>query len=873
MVVPAQVPGAPSTVIAVAGPAGSGTATVTIANPVSDGGSPILQLTATTTAGGFSCSPPRGTNVCHLTGLQAGVNYYIRATATNAIGTSVATGTSWFVVQGPPAAPTAVHVTTSSGQATVSWTAPSNNGGFTISSYAVTSNPGNLGCTSTGTSCTVSGLTNGTTYTFTVIARNSSGAGVPSVPTSPVMPVGVPGLPLSLSATGGVGQATVSWAAPASNGGSSITGYTVTATPGGATCATTLTSCTITGLEKGSGYGFSVVAVNALGAGAASIDWNSTLVLGVPDQPTMVTAVPSDGQATVSWMAPANFGGSAVSNYVVTASDATSPGRNGDGATCSYQVGVPEVDQCVIAGLTDGDSYKFTVVATNAIGDSPASSASASVIPAAIPGAPTSVSATMGSASALVTWSAPSFSGGAPLSYLAESSPGGFSCTSTTTSCTITGLVQGTNYTFNVTASNDVGTSLAGESPQYTSVSVPAAPGVATVVLGNKQATISWPTPTNDGGLPITSYSVNAVDSWQLDQQSGTTCSYVVPTDGSTSLNTCTITGLIPGDYYWFAVSAINAVGAGAAGSSAFIEAATTPSAPWNPAAVAGNASATVSWSMPYTSGLPLNGGSPVTSYLVTASPGGATCTYQVPTDGSPESDQCTVNGLTNGTSYTFTVSATNVLGTGPGAKSAAVTPMTTPGAPTAVKGVGAGQTVTVAWTAPASNGGSAITGYVVTSSNGGGSCTSTSTSCQVGGLSEGSSYVFTVTASNTVGSSAATQSASFFDAYTVPAAPTNVVATTVWTIAGEQQQTTVTWTAPVDTGGKPITAYTVTSDGSMYICYSTTTSCTFPAFKAEMYSGISVRMHFTVTATNQVGTGPSSLASPGTTWYGYPPA
>ncbi len=99
-----------------------------------------------------------------------------------------------------------------------------------------------------------------------------------------------------------------------------------------------------------------------------------TLVLGThlypPTAPGGVTAVAADGQATVHWDPPASDGGAPVAAYEVSAS----PGE----ATC----GTTGATTCTVTGLTNGTSYTFTVTATNAQGDGPASAASQPVIPA-----------------------------------------------------------------------------------------------------------------------------------------------------------------------------------------------------------------------------------------------------------------------------------------------------------------------------------------------------------------------------------------------------------------------------------------------------------------------------------------------------------
>lgn len=92
-----------------------------------------------------------------------------------------------------PAAPTDVQATAGDGAATVAWTAPEDDGGSAVTSSTVTAAPGGATCTTDGTTCAVPGLTNGTAYTFTVVATNEAGDSAVSATSAPVTPYGAPG--------------------------------------------------------------------------------------------------------------------------------------------------------------------------------------------------------------------------------------------------------------------------------------------------------------------------------------------------------------------------------------------------------------------------------------------------------------------------------------------------------------------------------------------------------------------------------------------------------------------------------------------------------------------------------------------------------
>ena len=180
-----------------------------------------------------------------------------------------------------PGAPTAVGAVAGNASATVSWTAPVSNGGSAITGYLVTSSGGQT-CTTTGTSCVVSGLTNGTAYTFTVVANNLVGASPASTATASVTPLASQTIGFGALAGKTVGMADFTLSATASSG---LTVAFATASTG---------ICSITG-----------TSVHVIAAGAcvitASQAGNASTAAATPVQqqftvsPALVVTTPTTG--------------------------------------------------------------------------------------------------------------------------------------------------------------------------------------------------------------------------------------------------------------------------------------------------------------------------------------------------------------------------------------------------------------------------------------------------------------------------------------------------------------------------------------------------------------------------------------------------
>ena len=712
----------------------------------------------------------------------------------------IAADNYWVDVQfGASPAPgpaTNVKAVAGNSSAQLTWNAPTTGG--PVTSYVITpylngaaqsTSAVNGSPAPTGT--TVTGLTNGSPYTFTVTATNPTGSAAASAQSNQITPSAaiVAFVQQASAHTPGAGSFGVTLPNPV------IAGNRIVVVSG----IWNSSNSTATGVTDTAGNTYTELLHFKASDGTEMSVWSAPITAGGGTKPTVT--VKTTGTADMAVSASEYSGLATASDASVLDKSAQNSGTTGgtgatvsSGATAATTSGNElvigaYVDSGFGDNLTGATGYNVRSNISN-VGDmeiltedqvSPTAGATpnasvgtgANTIwdiatftlkpgasgPPTAPAAPTGVTATAGNGSASLTWTAPS-NGGSPITsytvtpFIGATAQSPVTVSPPVTNAAVTGLTNGTPYTFKVSATNSVGTSVQSAASNSVTPSGPTAPGAPTNVTasaGNGSATVSWTAPSSNGGSPITSYTVTP-------STGGVAGTPVQVAGTATSTN---VTGLTNGSAYTFTVTATNAIDTGPASApsnSVTPSAPTAPGAPTNVTASAGNGSATVSWTAPSS-----NGGSPITSYTVTPSTGGVAGT---PVQVAGTATSTNVTGLTNGSAYTFTVTATNAIDTGPAsAPSNSVTPSapTAPGAPTNVTASAGNGSATVSWTAPSSNGGSPITSYTVTPFIGSTAQTPVlvngsppSTSTTVIGLLNGTSYTFTVIATNAIGSGAA---------------------------------------------------------------------------------------------------------------------
>lgn len=457
-----------------------------------------------------------------------------------------------------------------------------------------------------------------------------------------------------------------------------------------------------------------------------------------PDPPGKPTTVITGVGSVAVTVTPPDAGPTADS-YTVSADPS--------GATCTVAA-TTKPPSCSITGLDPNTQYAFTATAANPAGTSEASPATDNVYPNLVPSIPGKpVSTVTGSGIVAVSVSpAESGSGGVPTSYTVTANPGGQSCkVAAATSllpCTVIGLDPDLSYRFTTTATDSAGTSSASEPSDLTFPGSPGTPGKPVVVAtGSGSVAITVVPPAVDSGGPVFSYTV-------ISDPGDGSCTIAAATNPLT----CSISGLNKDSPYSFSVAATGPGGNSRwSSSSTWVTPNLVPGVPGKPnAIVTNNGSVAVTFAA-----APVDSGGEPDTYTVTASPGGQNCMAAA----SANPLGCTVTALDPYTAYTFTATATDSAGTSVASEpsdSIIPGPPGTPGIPgVAVTGSGV---VAITVVPPAVDSGGPVTSYMVISDPGDESCTVSAATnpqtCSISGLTVGSPYSFSVTATGPAGTS-----------------------------------------------------------------------------------------------------------------------
>lgn len=712
-----------------------------------------------------------------------------------------------------PAAPVLSNATYTS--LAVNFTAPTSDGGDTITAYSVEYSSNNFATWETATSTltsasapyVINNLTPSTAYRVRVKARNSVGTSLASQVSAPLItqtPT-APGAPTAVSVALATNTSvTLAFTAPGSNGGATIESYTAISTPDSVVAyssGSSSGSVTLTGLRPGITYSFSVRAGNSAGRSLAS----NSLTLKIPKSPVLGTwpNISKSKSDAPFRLTPPSESYTAAGSFVYTSSNPGIVSISGETVT------VVQSGSAVITATfypSDTATYLSGVTKTMTISVSAAlnSIIFGSISSRAITSGKFNLTATaLGGTITYTTTSSASIctvtNGGAVSMF----SPG---------TCAITASTLGNA---NYGAATDVTQNL------IITAAPPGAPTLTSVSVGGTDAstatsgyaTLQFTANTENGGS-ITSYTLTATPA---------TGSVVTKTvNGAAGTRTESITALSLGVAYTFSVTAYNGGTAGGgtsvASNSVSKTPAANPNAPTNLRVTSGNTTLTANWTPPTS----LGGGS-WDSYRIFIKRSSDSSFPDTPTAvvETQTASSYIFTGLTNGVAYDIKIWVkTTSFTTELLANTAAVylIPATVPSAPRIALAQTDSVTVSASW-ASNGDGGSALTGYSLTLSSG--TCSfsfvsgTTSYSCAISGLTPGVTVTASLVASNLIGVSTATSAN--INYVTLVGAPTSIVVTN-----GDGQASLA---FSIDNGGDTIVSYDYSIDSLSYSPLNVTSS------------------------------------------------
>ena len=798
-----------------------------------------------------AASPVTTTSPLVVTGLTNGTSYPVRIRAVNSQGAGSSSGASDGTPATVPSAPTIDAITGSNGRISIAIT-NGFNGGASITNYQYSTDGGTTWVTRSPASAlsplVVGGLTNAVDYNVRIRAVNSQGAGTESS-VAVGRPVTVADAPTISSIAGSPGTLTITFAAPAFDGGDAVSNYEYS-TDGGTTWTTRspgslVSPLSVTGLTDGTTYAVRVRALNSQGAGVSS-----AMVEGTPENAPgapVITSVVSANQSVRVAFTPATPRGLVVTNYQYSIDD---------GSTWVTRSPVSVSSPLTIEGLTNGTSYQIRIRGVNARGAGIESDAITG-IPSVPPGAPTLTSVTAGSASgSLDVAFTTGTTGGSAITETQYSLDGGTSwvvANQVTSPVTITGLTNGVTYSVKLRHVNLRGAGVASATLSGMPTTTPGAPTLVTVRGSNGTITAFATPPAVTGGTPVTNYEYfvdyGSDGKWVALSPASTAMPIVITQFASfdnsdpDNQNPPVITvPLVNGNTYQIKLRAVNARGAGEESEARSVKPSTTPGAPTISAITAANSQLSVAVTAPAS-----DGGEAIVNYEYSLDDGSTWTTRTPVSADSP----LVIDNLTNGTDYTVRVRAVNVQGPGTPSASTPGRPAGAPQAPT-IAAVNSGSgSLSVFFAQGWDNG--ATASNVEYSTDGSTWVTrspaSVASPLVIGGLTNGTEYPVRIRMVNNQGAGTASAATNQTPA-TTPSAPT------ISTVTSQDGSLDVTVSAGA-TGGAAITSYQYSTDGSTWVSTgSANTSFTISSLANGTLYPVTVR------AVNRMGTGTSSTAT-----------
>lgn len=655
-----------------------------------------------------------------LTGLTNNVSYTVSVTAVNADGESPSSSavSATPTATGTPLQPTGLTAAVADSAVPLTWTLPVDANRKRVDVYrngTFLASPAGANATS----WTDNAVTNGRTYSYQVVAVNDanpvSRSDYSAAATGAPVDLTPPAVPAGLTASPTDRRVNLSWTA---NTEPDLDHYVLSGGPL-SSVSVTGTSFAVTGLTNGTSYTFALAAVDARGNTSATRTVTARPLDDVaPDVPTGLVAQPADGALSLSWNPSAATDTNAYRVYV-------------DG---TFRAAVPAgTTRTTVSRLTNGTTYQVQVSAADAVPNESAKSAPVYGTPVDLtaPSAPTAFVATAGDGSAAFTWNRSPENDVVRYVVRRPGSSANLAVVGASAStATVSGLANGTAGSFVVVAIDGAGneslpSNVASVTPRDTTP--PAAPRNLSGSAGDGAVSLSWDAGTEPD-----------LDHYVVRNGTGATVATVTK-----DVRTVSVGNLANDTAVTFTVVAVDTAG-NVSGSSNAVTVTprdtTPPSAPTGLMATPGDGRATLRWT-----------GSPetdVATYLVKNSSGATVATISAP------GTTATVTGLTNGTSSSFTVVAVDRAGNASAASAAVtVTPVDTtpPSAPSAVGSSAGDSTVTVTWTRSSDPD---VDHYDVVDQTGTVRATApaSASSATVGGLSNGTTYTFSVVAVDAAG-------------------------------------------------------------------------------------------------------------------------